>query len=782
MSRRPRSTESPVSLFTFLDVLMCTMGALILLLIGLGIKMRPEASMVDQSTPAPTVVPSDPPPSAEEEPSIPAAPRYTAEDRERELAERAARREKLHADLSAAVASARTDRDREKQQLRERRRIIAKTERKLKETQARAERASSQSDAAHQARVTAVAAEQKLKGLEEEIVEQIETTRRNLDVANRKQATASNEYALIPYDGTSGTMRRPIYIECTRHGYRFIPENEFVGPEHLDGFSANYNPLLTATQALLRYWNQRRIESGGQDPEPYVLLIVRPSGSLAYYLARELLAPVGANFGYELVEEDWKLAVGEPDPQARAVLRDAIDVTVEARKKIRETLAATGSGRNGVLTFNNNHRAISRGELAEGFEPGGRTPKGDSRRETGQDGGASPGGGPLAGSGGTSGAGNGGRNGPARPFADRKEPGLAGGAERTPGGGTGGAGGFGEGNSRGGSGRPARALARAGTTGARSGDGSPGTEGLEAFGEPREAGTGRGQGERGSGAGNARNAVQRGRPGGPRPATLSGQDFEPGTDDSEGNGGGRSRARGSGPSGDGGEEPPLIPLPHEVAPSRGPTPRALAGNGPAPAGRLRSIEPGGESGDGDGSDGEPGVTQRGVQGMPSARRSSAAGRGTGAPGGGDAGDNSSGGLTFGNGGGDSGERPPPGGKKRWGKSHSRAGIGLEQKLEIHAKPDRVLIGPNDAAIPVNPGDKTDELMQRVTHGIEQSVSAWGAPPANFYWLPVVKFVVYPGGNANYERLRGPLERMGVTSTVQYVAAPTSAKNTGGARP
>lgn len=779
MSRRPRSTESPVSLFTFLDVLMCTMGALILLLIGLSIKMRPKASMEDLFSPAPSVSQPAESPVPEAEPSIPALPRYTAEDRERDLAERAARREQRYAELSTAVASIRADRDRVQQQLQERLRIIAKAEQKLSEVRAKAERAGSQSDAAQQARDAAAVAEQRLKGLEEQVVEQIETTRRNLDLENRKQATASNEYALVPYDGTSGTMRRPVYIECTKHGYRFIPENEFVGPEHLDGFSENYNPLLTGTQALLRYWNSRRRESGGQEPEPYVLLIVRPSGSLAYYLARKLLAPIGANFGYELVEEDWKLAVSEPDPQARAALHDAIEITVEARGKVRESMAKAGGNRSGPLALNGNHRAISRGELNEGFEPGGPGAGRSTGRDPGNGGFDTPDGLPPAGPAGRSPAVTGGRSGPARAYADKPGQGLAGGADRPNDGGSGFAS---EGAPGGGTtGRAPRAVARAGDTTGRSGGGS----GMEAFGDPA---AGQSSGESSNLPGNTggtRTVTQRGRMGGARPATLGGHDFDPDAEDSSGQGGGRTRSRGPGKNGiagDGSEEPPLVPLPDEVAPPRGTTPRTLAANEPRPPGRLRTLEPDGEGSDSGSPEGEPGGTQKGVQGMPSARRSSAKGGGAGAPGGGAVGDDSSGGVPLGSsGGGSAGETPPPGGKKRWGKSHGRAGIGLERKLEIHAKADRLLIGPNDAAIPVGPGEKTEEIMQRVMQGIEQTAHGWGAPPANFYWLPAVKFVVYPGGNGHYERLRGPLEKMGVTSTVQYVAATTSAKSQGGAR-
>jgi hypothetical protein len=138
------------------------------------------------------------------------------------------------------------------------------------------------------------------------------------------------------------------------------------------------------------------------------------------------------------------------------------------------------------------------------------------------------------------------------------------------------------------------------------------------------------------------------------------------------------------------------------------------------------------------------------------------------PGGDDGGSDASRGITFGRrGGGNSEETGRPLGKKRWGRSSARAGIGLERKLEIHVTADRLLVGPNDLMIPVGQGEKPEELLQRVLGAIEHMAQSWGAPPANFYWLPAIKFTVFSGGNVHYERLRGPLAKWGISSTVEY---------------
>src|SRR5262249_31119884 len=128
----------------------------------------------------------------------------------------------------------------------------------------------------------------------------------------------------------------------SRRGFRFLPEGETLNPLDLQGFREDYNPLLSGAQMLLRYWTMLRRESGGAEPAPYVLLLVRPSGVENYAIARAFLSTRDANFGYELIEEDWKLRLPEPDPVARNMLKQTLDMTVQAQQKARDALAELG--------------------------------------------------------------------------------------------------------------------------------------------------------------------------------------------------------------------------------------------------------------------------------------------------------------------------------------------------------------------------------------------------------------------------------------------------------
>ena len=115
------------------------------------------------------------------------------------------------------------------------------------------------------------------------------------------------------------------------------------------------------------------------------------------------------------------------------------------------------------------------------------------------------------------------------------------------------------------------------------------------------------------------------------------------------------------------------------------------------------------------------------------------------------------------------------GPRLWGRARPKATIGLERKLEIRIMDDRILVGSKDIVIPVGNGETVEEMVHFVVAGIDRAADKWGDPPTSFYWLPTVKFVVYPGGNQYYERLHEPLEKKwGVTSTVEY--APDKSKS------
>jgi hypothetical protein len=69
VSKKQSSGDSPVSLFPFLAVLMCTMGALILLLIVISRRVREQALHAARSPVAVVQAPTAPPPLPPLEPA-----------------------------------------------------------------------------------------------------------------------------------------------------------------------------------------------------------------------------------------------------------------------------------------------------------------------------------------------------------------------------------------------------------------------------------------------------------------------------------------------------------------------------------------------------------------------------------------------------------------------------------------------------------------------------------------------------------------------------------------
>src|SRR5262249_4588240 len=158
MRRRSQPSHAAISLFPFLDTLMCTMGALILLLIALAIRMRPGTSLEEalkQAAAGLPVLTEDSREDSREQPPEPEAappPAYTAADRERDLAERAAIREKRQSEWSELLATARARRAREEAALDQQKRSAKTIQRQLQEGEGRLAQAVRDDDEARELR------------------------------------------------------------------------------------------------------------------------------------------------------------------------------------------------------------------------------------------------------------------------------------------------------------------------------------------------------------------------------------------------------------------------------------------------------------------------------------------------------------------------------------------------------------------------------------------------------------------------------------------------------
>lgn len=287
MSRRTPAAALTISLFPFLAVLLCTMGALLVLLV-LFSRSASRAGV------------------REAEAAI----------EELELARENARwrrdqldgvRRKTNDDLSRArmVLAGIEENTRELED--ELARLVGVVE--ALETEAR------ESDAAD------------LAALEEKLT----NARESLDKAREDQASRPAAYAVVPYVGKHGTHRRPLYIECCVDGVFLQPEGIRLAPGDFDGPPGPGNPLASALRAAREQMARTVPNPGDPASQPYPLLLVRPSGVMAYYAAREAISSWGNEFGYQLIEDDWTIAYPPPDPAIAEAENRAIE---ESRRRL----------------------------------------------------------------------------------------------------------------------------------------------------------------------------------------------------------------------------------------------------------------------------------------------------------------------------------------------------------------------------------------------------------------------------------------------------------------
>lgn len=298
---RPRAQEAiKISMFPFLAVLVCTMGALVVLLLIVARQARAthqtaQAAVVEQA--------------AQQRKKLQVLLEDLAWRREQLLLQR----EQTAADL-------------------QRRRLelshLEEHSRRLQEELAALRAAQRQLDDPVQADLDAM--RRQLLELQTQIVEAEDQLR----LAREQHAKTKPAYAIIPFQTRSGTFRRPIYLEC--HADRVIlqpegivfPQGDFSGPP------LPSNPLAVAVRAVRESLLQQQAQTG-EPVEPYPLMLVRPDGIEMYYAARQALLTWGSNFGYELVDADWNLEF----PPANAALAREIELAVAESRRRMEALA-----------------------------------------------------------------------------------------------------------------------------------------------------------------------------------------------------------------------------------------------------------------------------------------------------------------------------------------------------------------------------------------------------------------------------------------------------------
>ena len=250
MSRRGgHSSANGIQLLPFLDILTCTMGALVTLLFAFArYGQQQVVKVVDAKQVA-----------AE------AAAAAEVEDLQWRTSVLRESREKTEADLGNARLE------------------LSHLEDHLRRLRQRA-------DQIHQAALALEKADPKAAQTQAgaelgKLKERIALTKQELELARQNAAGKPTTYSIVPYAGPNQTRRRPIYLECRAEGVVLEPEGIVFTDSDFAGPLGPGNPLAAAVRAAREYMAERD-PNGFDQVEPYPLLVVRPDAIPQYYAAQ----------------------------------------------------------------------------------------------------------------------------------------------------------------------------------------------------------------------------------------------------------------------------------------------------------------------------------------------------------------------------------------------------------------------------------------------------------------------------------------------------------------
>jgi hypothetical protein len=337
--RRQREGGPSISLFPFLAVLICTMGALVPLLFAITRQARLQA----------------------------------AQESVAKLAERKAELQTQRETTKWRTEQLKTSREKTLEQQADARLELGHLEdhaRRLRDKIPMLEKTVAELDKLgkddHQKRSDQFEELEKLRT-------KIEAMKKEITEAQMEAASRKKSYAVVPFEGPNQTHRRPIYLECRADAVVLQPEGiEFLESD-FEGPLGPGNPLASSIRAVREYMLSKRQFDPQRDGEPYPLLLVRPQGVAAYYAAREAMKSWATEFGYEFVNADWKLAYQQPDAQLAQLVQQEL---VSARARQQRLIAA--APRAYVKQYKSSSRTASgRSGTGREYGPGGDEDNGE---------------------------------------------------------------------------------------------------------------------------------------------------------------------------------------------------------------------------------------------------------------------------------------------------------------------------------------------------------------------------------------------------------------------
>ncbi len=303
MSRSSRRGDDHApAMFPFLAVLLCTIGALVLILVISVVHSRATAER-------------------------------SMESRVTQRLEQA----KESSDIMESVSDElQARREKVKQEIERRRRELANIEDHIARMNQEMEQLRKKAEAIEAAADLDETEQQNTEQRMAEVREEIEKKKRELAEEIEKQKKRKPAFAILPYAGPNGTSRRPVYLECRQEGVIIQPEGVLISFADLRPPHGPGNPLDAALRVLRTAYQEKDATFGLTTP-PYPLLIVRPDGIHTYALARAAMSGWDDQFGYELIDEEMELTFPPGAPQLANDLKAALDMA----KRRQEALLAS---------------------------------------------------------------------------------------------------------------------------------------------------------------------------------------------------------------------------------------------------------------------------------------------------------------------------------------------------------------------------------------------------------------------------------------------------------
>lgn len=345
MRRRKRRADVTPTMFPFLAVLICTMGALIALLV-IGVQQaRVHANhLVDQR--------------AEEQDS-----------KEEELRRQQILLEDYEWEKEVLIAN----REDKEEQLRQSRLKLANIETHINELYDKVRLLRARQDALRDQ--DSLEENETTKEQLDALRQEIENATDALKALQEEQSKINDTFAILPYKGLNGTVHRPIYLECTSKGVVFQPEGVLLPLVDLQGPLGPGNPLDAGLRTIREFYDKH---AGFQDDfKPYPLIVVRPDGVESYGRAMAAIKSWKDEFGYELIDDDVNLTYGNPQPLLATQIQTSLRRAKDRQKTLIAAMPSRFGGQSGFANSpgsQGNTQPATSNPAARSQYPSGRSP------------------------------------------------------------------------------------------------------------------------------------------------------------------------------------------------------------------------------------------------------------------------------------------------------------------------------------------------------------------------------------------------------------------------